>query len=63
MREAEIGVMAFEDGGRGHKPKKAKGEGGRETNSLLRAFKRKLPCYHLHLSPVKRILDFRLPEL
>lgn len=24
MREAEIGVMVFEDGGRGHKPKEAK---------------------------------------
>lgn len=60
--EREIGVVCFEDGGRGHKPKEYRlaleAEKCKETDFPFRASRRNQPCIHLVLSQMKWILDF-----
>lgn len=61
MLEAEVGVMHFEDGGRGHEPWNAgsfQRLKGRRRDSALEPSDRTQTCPHLLSSTVRLILDF-----
>ena len=65
LTEAETGIMSFEDGGRGHKPRNIghniswKRQGNRSSSGASRSQQ----CPHLDFNSVKFISDIWPPEL
>lgn len=58
-------LVALENRGRGHKPRKTAGhqKQKRPGHAFPGVCRRKLTCQHLDFSLMKLILDFRPPEL